>query len=498
MNRKDSIATHPVRLKNCRRQAGATGIGGWRLRRVIFWVVVMLVARAAPAATATFTIPYVTGHPDTQPFAGHPGWVDAYAAGNVRGTFARVDEEANFSLPESKKDEPLCLIAMFDKIETPPVIIPGYRNRDHQEVLIPTEYACAPAGYPDAWKDEYMMRGKDFFQVIEAGCTQLYGVSVFDGPKFVEWGNKINVSVHKDSPRGELIMVTEAGEGPSEHVSSTHSDFELPRIGWRHGDMALEAGRSYAIRVGAYRHGGPHFRLDAFVRPDKGDGYADGSAFVDGRSLDGDLCCLVFGNGHGQLVENHIRSEEWELFIPHYRPSTCWGQSFVAHGVSLAGISFWAATGTGAEPVECDVRLHPDGPWERPIGPVKTAVNHPSPVRPKIRYPEQPSQVEGCANYYTLPSQLYQVAYMPDEMALEPGKTYYIEVIPRKPVMMYADGDYYADGYAYYERLKVDRAAGSAPYTFHSQRWTLAMNIVTYANKGGTPLSKAGAQARVR
>ncbi len=461
--------------------------------RAVATALTIVTRTAALGGTGTFVIPYVTGHPETQAFVGHPGWVDAYPAGSGKGVSARVDEKATFELPATQDGKPVCLIAMFDRIETPPVIVLGYRDGDGEEILIPTEYACAPTGYPDVWQKEYMLRGKDFYQVIAAQCTQLYGVSAFDGPKFAPWGNKINVSVHKDGPRGELIMVTEAGEGPSEHVSATHSDFALPRIGWRHGDMALEPGRSYAVRVGAYRHGGPHFRLDAFIRPDKGDGYAGGNVSVDGKAVEGDLCCLIFGNSHGQLVENHVRSEEWELFIPHYRPSRRWGQSFLSHGVSLAGVSFWAATGAGEEKVECEVRIHPDGPWERPIGPVKRAVNHASPLRPIIRYPEIPTQVEGCADFYKLPSQLYQVAYLPDELKLTPGKTYYVEVIPDKPIMMYADGDYYADGYAYYERLKADRASGAQPYAFHSDRWTLAMNIVTYANEGGGPLKVADA-----
>ena len=39
-----------------------------------------------------------------------------------------------------------------------------------------------------------------------------------------------------------------------------------------------------------------------------------------------------------------------------------------------------------------------------------------------------------------------------------------------------------------YERLKADREAGAQPMTKHSVRWTLAMNIVTYARPGGKPL----------
>ncbi len=456
---------------------------------VVLALIAMVAGPAVGAAgTGTFTVPYITGHPETHAFSGHPGWVDAYHAGSGEGIHARIGEDARFRLPAPKKEKPLCLIAMFDKIETPPIIVPHYPIEGDRETLIPTEYACVPAGYPDVWDKQYMIRGKDFYQTMIVDCTELYGVSAFDGPKFSWWGNKINVSVHHGDPRGELIMVTEAGEGPSEHISATHSDHELPRIGWRHGGMPVVRGRKYAVRVGAYRHGGSHFRLDAYVRPDAGDGYAQGQVYKDGETLNGDLCCLIFGNSHGQLVENHIRSEEWELFIPRYQPTTTWGQSFVSHGVSLAGVSFWAGTDGGEEPVKCDVAVHPNGPWDRPVGPRKIAVGHKAPQRPIIRYRDQPKQVPGCQAFYELPSDLFQVAYMPDELKLEPDRTYYIEVLASRPIMVYADGDYYAHGYAFYERLKVDREAGAEPMTKHSYRWTLAMNIVTYARPGGKPL----------
>jgi len=466
-----------------------TGLRSERVVAVLSCAVMALVwPRASAAADGRFTIPYVTGRPGTQPFAGHPGWVDAYVAGNGEGVFARVGDDATFSLPQPPGDKPLCLIVMFDRIETPPLVFPNFRPAGRQDVPIPVEYACVPEGYPEVWDRQYMVRGHDFYQTIVPRGTQLYGVSAFDGPKFAPWGNKINVSVHEDDPQGRLIMVTEAGEGPSEHVSATHSDHELPRIGWRHGNMPVTPGRKYAVRVGAYRHGGPHFRLDAYLRPDKGDGYADGNVSVDGKPFEADLCCLIFSNACGQIVENHIRSEEWDLFLPRHRPSTNWGQSFVSHGVSLAGISFWASSGQSAEPVRCEIAIHPDGPWERPIGPRKIAVSHPSPARPRIRYPDS-RPVPGCEAFYKLPCELYQVAYQPDELPLAPGKTYYVAIKPSRPLMVYADGDYYADGYAYYEQLKADRASG--PMTFHSERWTLAMNIVTYANPGGAPLTKA-------
>ena len=462
------------------------------LRHIVTVAAGVVGCSAALAGQGRFTIPYVTGQPGVQPFTGHLGWVDAYPAGHGKGTFARIGSDASFNLPKPKKNKPICLIAMFDRVETPPVIVPDYPTEGDQDVLIPVEYACVPAGYPEVWDQEYKIRATNYYQTFVARGTQLYGVSLFDGPKIVDWGNKINASVHKDGPRGEALTMRFQFEPMIEHVSAGHSDHELPRIGWRHGDVRVEPGRTYAVRVGGYRsHGGKNFKLDAYVRPDKDDGYPGGRVFRDGQPTEGDLCCLIFGNSHGQLVENHIRSEEWELFIPHHAPTTNWGQSFTAHGVSLAGISFWAAGGDGSEPVACEVRVRPDGAWEHPIGPRKVAVAHKSPDRPIIRYTDAPKPVPGYEAYYKLPSDLFQVAYLPDELPLTPGKTYYIEVVSSRPIMMYADGDFYHDGYAYYEGLKVDRVAAGGRMTKHSDRWTLAMNIVTYAKPDGKPLAPA-------
>lgn len=458
-------------------------------RLLVFSLVVF--GSVGDAKEGRFLVPYVTGHPETHVFAGHPGWVDAYPAGNGKGISARINEDGTFALPEPEKEKPLCLIAMFEKIETPPIIVPNYGANGDTDVVIPTEYACVPDGYPEVWDEKYMKRAVNYYQTIVPKGTMLYGISVFDGPKIVDWGNKINSSVHEATPGGEPVRMRFHFESHIEHQSAGHSDKELPRIGWRHGDMPVQSGKPYAIRVGGYRsHGGKHFELDAYVRPDNGDGYRFGNCMGDGKPLGGDLCCLIFGNSHGQYVENHIRSEEWELFIPKHRPATNWGQSFTAHGVSLAGVSFWAGSATEVEPIECRILIRPDGTWEHPRGPVKVAVAHESPARPIIRYPEWPGVLEGYEEYYELPADFYQVAYMPDEMPLEPGKTYYIEVASSKPIMMYADGDYYQDGYAYYESLQVDRLG--SPWSFHSPRWTLAMNIVTYANPGGTRLEMTG------
>jgi len=452
-------------------------------------IAIALWCGADAAGQNTFTVPYVTGRPGSQPFAGHPGWVDAYHAGNGEGISARIGDDARFSLPKPKKDKPLCLMVMFDEIETPPIIVPNFPVDNKQDVPIPVVYACIPPGYPGVWDRDYMTRATDFWQTFVPTCTQIYGVSVFDGPKIVKWGNKLNIGIHEDGPKGQAMEAPANDGSPlSDHFSAGHSDHKLPRVAWRHGEMSVEPGKTYALRASGYRsHGNERFKLDAFVRPDTGDGYKQGEAFADGKPTGGDLCCMIFGNNTGQIVENQIRCEEWEIFIPHHRPTRNWGQSFVAHGTSLAGISFWAATDDDPKPVKCEIRIRPDGAWESPIGPNKIAVAHKSPERPIIRYADAPKPVPGFESYYELPSDLFQVAYLPDEVPLTPGKPYYIEVVATRPLMMYADGDPNLHGYAFYEGLKVDRVAAGGRMTKHSERWTLAMNIVTYAQTGGEP-----------
>jgi hypothetical protein len=298
---------------------------------------------------------------------------------------------------------------------------------------------------------------------------------------------------HEDGPDGPVRFLKDAvspdpgWSGKMDRVGSGKGDGPILRAGWRHGDVPVEPGRTYAIRAEAHRsHGGIQYKLDAYVRPDDGDGYPRGQAFVDKKALGGDLCCLVFSDAHGQRVENQIRAEDWEIFIPGHRPTTKWAQTFVAHGVSLAGLSFWAAS-ANEDQVMCEVRVREDGPWGKIIKPVKLARSRPSPARPRIVYPEIPAPLPEYRSYYESTPKLFQVAYLPDEIKLTPGKTYCIELAPTKPLMLYADGVFYQHGHAFYEGLKVDRQVVGHSI-FHSTRWTLLMNIVTYARPGGEPL----------
>jgi hypothetical protein len=249
----------------------------------------------------------------------------------------------------------------------------------------------------------------------------------------------------------------------------------------------------YAIHIGGYRsHGGQNFDLDTFVRPDAGDGYAQGRAYLGnaGNPVDGDLCLILAGNSNGQLVENQIRSEEWDVIQPKRPPVTRWGQTFVSHGVSMAGFVCWANSGSAA-PVSCTIRIREEGPDGAVIGPTRTMVGHDCSPGPYVRYPDQPGPLPGHEVYYkwsdkdpaaVFPDKVFQVAYFPDELPLEPGKSYYIELEFTKPVLVYVDGDFYHGGFGYYNGEKVEH---ERHLQHGDKRWTLAANIVTYERPGG-------------
>ena len=470
-----------------------------RTRKLGDWLIVLAVLAAvcppAFAAQGTIIVPYVSGRPERHLFTGHPGWVDVYRAGYGKSGSARINPDGTFTLPDP--DKPVCLIAMLDKMETPPVIVPTWPVAPgNYEVAIPVEYACVPDGTNKEWDKKYAAVATEWCQSIVPKCTQLYGLTLLDGAPWTRWGNKMHLCIHDGGPDGPMIFLKNYWHPDPYHVvrvervSSNRGQYGILRAGWRYGNVETAPGRTYTLRAEGYRsHGGDRWKLNAYVRPDVGDGYPQGQAFADNKPVDGDLVCLVFGNSHGQLVENQVMAEDWEIFLPRHRPSDRWGQTFVAHGVSLAGLCFWASSGDQPS-VTCEVQLREEGPWGKVIKPVKTVTAHESPDRPIIEYPDTPAPLPGYESWQKLPARLFQAAWLPDELKLTPGKTYYVELLASKPLLLYADGNAYQDGFAFYEGLKVDRQEGGR-ITKHSVRWTLFMSIVTYANPAGAPLAKA-------
>ncbi|MBW8039351.1 MAG: hypothetical protein FVQ85_05075 [Planctomycetes bacterium] len=437
------------------------------------------------AVDGAIVVPYITGREKLQRFSPHPGWVAVFEQGESTGIYATIDSAGNFTLADVPRLP--SLIAGFHKMETAPLILSqwkpapdGLSNRD-LAAMEHYDYVCLPPGYPDLWDRKYMVRAHTFYQTFIAKSRWLYSVTLYDGPKIVWWGNKPSVRICEGTIGGPPIKMRRHDEY-EEAQTSLHTDHAFPRVGFRHGDIELEPGKKYTVVVKGYEsHGGEHFDLDLFVRPDKGHGYGPGSAYADRVPQGGDLCMLIMGNATGQIVENQMRTPEWEIFIPKRKPARSWGQAFIAHGVSMAGVEFWGSDGAKT-PVKCRLTIREDGPNGRQIGPAKTAISQDSPEQPVIRYPQIPGQMPGFDAYYEYPFDRFAAAWTADEVPLTPGKPYYVDCSFSEPVLLFADGDYYHDGYAYYKGRRVDKDK-----LFHSPRWTLLMAIVTYENDGGAP-----------
>lgn len=448
--------------------------------------VVQFLSQAEASTNGAIVFPYITGRPGVQLFAPHPGWIDLFPAGDTAGVGAEITADGRFTLPQPVGR--VSLIAGFERMETAPLIAsnwfptPGGLSARDIALAQHFDYVCMPPGYPDRWAQEYIVRAHAFCQTFVAKSQWLYSVTVFDATKIVWWGNKVFVSIHEGGPDGPVLAMRGPADGITEFQTAQHTDFEFPRVGFRHGDIPLVPGRKYGLKVRGYEsHGGQYFDLDAFVRPDHGDGYGPGRVYADRKALEGDLCLFAMGNATGQIIETQIRSEEWEILIPRHPPTTRWGQTFVSHGRSMAGVQLWGSNGSDAS-VTCTVRVRQESPDGPPVGPSKTATGRPISRRPVIRYPDIPGQLAGCEAFYRPPFDQFSASFVPDEAPLEPGRTYYVELLFSSPVMLFADGDFYHDGFAYYDGQKIEQDT-----MFHSARWTLAMSIVTYENPGGVP-----------
>ena len=164
-------------------------------------LVMLGAAEATLAAKGTVTIPYLTGRPGVKPFAGHPGWVDLFHKGKPTGASARIGPDGTFELPDPVASG--TLVVTFDQFEAIPFVIPNWPMQPGNcDAAVPVEYACVPPGYPQMWDKEYVRRNHHWFQTFVPRGTQIYGCTVFDGPKAISWGNKFNATLHEDGPDG--------------------------------------------------------------------------------------------------------------------------------------------------------------------------------------------------------------------------------------------------------------------------------------------------------
>ena len=467
-----------------------------RARLALVLGAVAMINPAALAGKGTFTVPQVTGRPATQPFAGHPGWVDVFKRGYGVGTSARIAEDGTFELPDP--DKPVCLVAMFDKIETPPVILPRWPiSPGNYDVPIPAEYACLPPGFPGDFDMKQKVERPGPVPDVRAALHAALRRPLLRRGQ----GGRLGQRGARDAPQGCAHRPAHPDEGPGlarprlgrqDRSRLDQPELAIVFFAWAGGTATCRSsrGKTYVLEVEGYRsHSGKHYETGAFIRPDKGDGYPDGQASVGEKKLDGDLCLPdLRQRPRPARREPHPQRGMGVLHPPASSQHRLGPDVHLArrqpgrrHLLGLRrGRQRDPVRGPRARggPVGPDAQAGQGGPRSRVAGPAD---------HPLSRYARR--RCRATRRGTSCPASLFQVAYMPDEMPLKPGKTYYVELVPTRPVMMYADGDFYQQGFAYYEGLKMERAVAGRT-TMHSKRWTLAMNIVTYENKDGMPQSR--------
>lgn len=181
-------------------------------------------------------------------------------------------------------------------------------------------------------------------------------------------------------------------------------------VGWRSGEVPVEPGTTYAVRLRAASPGGV---FQAFWR-DAGDGLpacfrraAGGSAL----EATGKTPWIAVGTDHGGLVipyQKRVHRQFHELTHIGKR----WTQTYVARGRALASVIVYAAV-SGAQPPlsrqRIRVRLLEGGPEGAPVGTPKIAVGN--------------GNYTGDASWG-----MFGVAFAPGEAPVEPGAKYAIEM----------------------------------------------------------------------
>jgi hypothetical protein len=86
-------------------------------------------AVTAETVTGRMLLPVISGRPELTAFVGHPGWINVFHEGYSRGASVRIQDDGTFEMEVPEKRS--CLIVMFDRIETPPFIVPKWYNMRH-------------------------------------------------------------------------------------------------------------------------------------------------------------------------------------------------------------------------------------------------------------------------------------------------------------------------------------------------------------------------------
>jgi hypothetical protein len=218
----------------------------------------------------------------------------------------------------------------------------------------------------------------------------------------------------------------------TERIDDTVNDITDNWVRYRSPDAPTVPGRRYAIRLMAVGS-----NIQPYKRNKDANSYSSGRAYdAAGVAQNFDMNITVFSDNDGTLVTMNKRYQGNGALVDG---NFAWkvGQTFVSHGVSLAGVDLWAAGANYKWDLNFAWRLYPagvGGPSGAQIGPTKITQ----------------------AGYQAFGLGLHGVSYNPNEVRLVPGRSYFIEaeiVNPPAESMGFnacvMDNDSYDDGQAF-------------------------------------------------
>jgi hypothetical protein len=252
----------------------------------------------------------------------------------------------------------------------------------------------------------------DYWQLFAArgsSVTQVGFKLVHDGIDGMGPGKQnLVVSIHRRGP-GPPDSWKQVGPAmPVLDVDSGGAKNYLWSAGWNSGEVPLEPGQTYAVRLTAEKPGGHFQAFWRVVESDTQGCYRRGAVGPQGLQRRR-LWLAVATDGDGLLIPYNKRVHKQFGHLTNCLPK--WTQTYVARGRGLAAVILYAAV-SGAQPPlsrqRVAVRVRRGGPHGPIVGIHKIAVGN--------------GNYTGDASWGT-----FGAVFAPGEVPLEPGKTYAIE-----------------------------------------------------------------------
>lgn len=328
------------------------------------------------------------------------------------------DGSFQFTLPAGR----YAILSSQPKFSWRGTVVPGLTVRDgritNQDAVTPNDYSVAFGGNSAEWGSSPWTWGTTFAQTFVATGTSItrasYKLAGKDPGTF-----DIVVSIHDGDATGPQI-------GPSRRAHAGAGG-DSP-VAWRSDEVPTVPGNTYAARFVA--SGGEAFAF--YRRTDSGDGYADGTAYVNGSPIGGDLYACIGSDSDGTVIPYCKISGLGNLpMVSGEWWGNAWAQTFEATGSSLAAVDCFVANNDTYVHVTWELREGgPDGPV---IGPVKT----------------------NQAQYQASGVQHAGIVYSPGEVPVVPGETYCIRATSPQGMhfLVFEPADAYANGHAFKDDL---------------------------------------------